>query len=101
MFSPDIVSGRNTPNKHINYRTRLGMEYRLSKDVMIRGGLIQARGALTSFEEKNGINLKPSFGVGIPFNLWKKQYVKMDYALDPGNVGEGLSHLFSFSMELK
>ena len=62
---------------------------------------MQARGALAYNEEKNSINLKPSFGAGIPIKVWKKQYLQMDYALDLGSVGEGLSHLFSFSMQLK
>jgi len=55
---------------------------------------------LTFDEEINGINLKPSFGAGIPIKVWKKQYLQMDYALDPGIIGEGLSHLFSFSMKI-
>ena len=88
-------------SNNINYRSRLGMEYRLPNNVKLRGGIAQVRGAITSDEKINGINLKPSFGVGIPIKVWKKQYLQMDYALDPGSVGEGLSHLFSFSMQLK
>mgnify|MGYP001982919437 FL=1 len=90
----------STPSKYINYRARLGIEYRLANNLKLRGGLKQTRGVMTS-DEKNGINLKPSFGAGIPIKVWKKQYLQMDYALDPGSVGEGLSHLFSFSMQLK
>ena len=97
-FQEDMVS---TPGKYINYRSRLGIEYRLSNRIMIRGGLTQIQGVLTSDEEKNGFNLKPSFGAGIPLKIWEEQNVRLDYALDPGSVGEGLSHLFSFSMELK
>ena len=96
-FQEDMVS---TPSKYINYRARLGIEYRLANNLKLRGGLKQTRGVMTS-DEKNGINLKPSFGVGIPLKIWKREYMQMDYALDPGNVGEGLSHLFSFSMKLK
>ena len=97
-FQEDIV---NIPDKYINYRIRLGMEYRLSNNVKLRLGFKQAQGALTFDEGKNSNNLKPSFGAGIPLKLWKRQYMQMDYALDPGNVDEGLSHLFSFSMELR
>ncbi len=57
---------------------------------------MQTRGSLASNEEKNGIYIKPSFGVGAPLKIWEKQYMQMDYALDLGSVGEGLSHLFSF-----
>ena len=88
------------PRKYINYRTRLGIEFRLSNNVKLRGGLKQAHGAM-SFDEKNAINFRYSFGIGTPIKIWRKQYLQLDYALDPGNVGEGLSHLFSFSMEFK
>ena len=98
FFQEDIVS---IPGKYINYRSRLGVEYRLPNNVKLRGGLMQARGALAYNEEKNSINLKPSFGAGIPIKVWKKQSLQMDYALDLGSVGEGLSHLYSFSMKLK
>ena len=37
----------------------------------------------------------------MPFKIWRKKYINLDYALDVGNVKEGLSHLFSFSMGLK
>ena len=97
FFQEDIVS---IPDIFINYRSRFGIEYRFPTGVKIRGGLKQARGALTS-EEKNGINLKSSLGAGIPMKIWKRQYVQLDYALDHGSVGEGLSHLFSFSIALK
>ena len=97
-FQEDMVS---TTGKYINYRSRLGVEYRLSNNMKLRGGLKQARGALISDEKFFGINLKPSFGIGIPLKIWQRQYVQLDYAFDPGSVGEGLSHLFSFSMEYK
>lgn len=97
-FQEDIVS---IPDADINYRSRLGMEYRFSNGIKLYGGLKQARGALASNEKINGINLKPSFGAGIPVQIGPRQYMQLDYALDPGSVGEGLSHLFSFSMELK
>jgi len=77
------------------------VEYRSPNHVKFRGGLAQVRGGITSDEKINDMNLKPSFGAGIPIKVWKKQYLQMDYALDLGSVGEGLSHLFSFSMQLK
>ena len=97
-FQEDVV---NIKSNYINYRSRLGVEYRLSNKIKIRVGFKQARGALTADEEREGINFNPSFGVGIPLKIWQRQYMQLDYALDPGNFGEGLSHLFSFSMELK
>ena len=79
----------------------MGIEFRLSNNIKLRLGLKQARGATTSSEDKNDINIKLALGAGAPIKVWKQQYVQIDYALDPGSVGEGLSHLFSFSMELK
>ena len=96
-FQEDIVSSLD---KYINYRSRLGIEFRLAHNIKLRGGLKQARGVMTS-DEKNSLNFKTSLGMGIPLKIWKRQNMQMDYALDPGNVGEGLSHLFSFSMKLK
>ena len=68
-------------------------------DIKIRGGLRQIKGSFT-YEENNKVNLKPSFGIGVPLKLWNEKLVRMDYALDPGSVEEGLSHLFSFSLKL-
>jgi len=97
FFQEDMV---RTPSKYINYRYRLGIEYLILNRIELRAGLMQAQGAMSSDEEKYSMNFNPSFGAGIPLKLWGKQYVQLDYALDPGNVGEGFSHLFSFSMEL-
>ena len=97
-FQEDII---NISGNNINYRSRLGMEYRLPSKIKLRFGFEQAQGELTSDEEKNSINIKPTLGAGVPIEVWKKQNIQMDYALDPGNVGEGLSHLFSFSIQLK
>ena len=96
-YQEDIVS---TPGNYINYRSRLGVEYRLSKGIKLRGGFKQAEGTLGT-DNKNNITFKPSLGIGMPLNLENRQFVNLDYALDPGNVGEGISHLFSFSMRLK
>jgi len=40
-----------------------------------------------------------SLGFGIPFKIGKNINLHCDYALDPGLMNEGLSHLFSFTME--
>ena len=96
-FQEDMMK---IPGKeNVNYRSRLGIEYRLLMDIKIRGGLKQIKGSFTH-EENNKVNLKPSFGIGVPLKLWNEKLVRMDYALDPGSVEEGLSHLFSFSLKL-
>ena len=88
-----------SPSDHVNYRTRIGSEYKLKNKTIIRGGLKQSIGALKKANKMDGLNIKPSFGVGVPIKVWQKQYIQLDYALDPGSVGEGLSHLFSFSLK--
>lgn len=95
FFQEDIMI---TPNNDVNYRTRIGSEFKLANKTKLRIGAKQARGAIPSGSMVNGINFKPTFGVGVPFKIWKRQYINLDYALDPGSVGEGLSHLFSFSL---
>ena len=89
----------NIPDKYINYRTRLAIEYHLSNNVKLRLGCKQARGTQTSDDKIEGFNLKLSFGVGVPLKVWQRQSLQLDYAMDPGSVGEGLSHLFSFSLK--
>ena len=88
-----------TPNDDVNYRTRIGSEYKLKNQIKIRGGLTQSYGAIPEGTKIDGINLKPTFGIGAPFKVWERQYIQLDYALDPGSVREGLSHLFSFSLK--
>ena len=88
-----------TPNDDVNYRTRIGSEYKLKNKIKLRGGLKQSYGAVPEGTKIDGINLKPTFGVGAPLKVWQKQYIQLDYALDLGSVGEGLSHLFSFSLK--
>jgi len=96
FFQEDVMI---IPNNDVNYRTRIGSEFRLANKTKLRFGAKQARGAIPSGTIMNGLNIKPTFGVGVPFKIWQRQYINLDYALDPGSVGEGLSHLFSFSFK--
>ena len=88
-----------SPSDDVNYRIRIGSEFKLKNKVKLRGGLKQSWGAIRGGTKMDGINFKPTFGVGAPLKVWKRQYIQLDYALDPGSVGEGLSHLFSFSLK--
>ena len=88
-----------TPNDNVNYRTRIGSEYKLKNKIKLRGGFKQLRSAVPEGTKIDGINLKPTFGIGAPLKVWQKQYIQLDYALDTGSAGEGLSHLFSFSLK--
>ena len=44
-------------------------------------------------------DLSFSLGFGMPFRIGEKIKLHWDYALDPGMMSEGISHLFSFTME--
>jgi len=88
-----------TPNDDVNYRIRIGSEYKLKNKIKLRGGLKQSYGAVPEGTKIDGINLKPTFGIGAPLKVWQRQYTQLDYALDLGSVGEGFSHLFSFSFK--
>jgi len=88
-----------TPNDDVNYRTRIGSEYKLKNKIKLRAGLKQSYGAVPEGTKIDGINLKPTFGIGAPLKVWQRQFINLDYALDPGSVDEGLSHLFSFSFK--
>ena len=96
FFQEDIMI---SPGDDVNYRTRIGSEYKLKNKVKLRGGLKQSWGAHPRGTKIDGINIKPTFGAGVPIKVWQRKYIHLDYALDPGSVGEGLSHLFSFSLK--
>ncbi len=73
-------------------RYKVGVEYHLISDsfefpILLRGGL-------------NSINnnLECTFGFGMPVKINNSMILNIDYALDPGLVDEGISHLFSFSL---
>ena len=85
-------------NEKFNFRSRLGIEYQLLSGINIRWGLRQIVGAITS-KTKNDKLFSMSYGVGIPLKLWNLRFSRLDYALDPGSVGEGISHLFSFHVK--
>ena len=96
LFQEDIII---SPGDDVNYRTRIGSEYKLKNRVKLRVGIKQSWGAIRAETKMDGINIKPTFGLGVPLKVWQKQYIHLDYALDPGSVGEGFSHLFSFSLK--
>jgi len=97
FFQEDIMI---SPGDDVNYRIRIGSEYKLKNNVKLRAGLKQSWGAYPKGTKRDGINLKPTFGAGVPIKVWQKQSVQLDCALDPGSVGEGMSLLFSFSLQL-
>ena len=87
------------PNNDVNYRTRIGSECKLNNKIKLRGGFKQSYGAVPEGTKIDEINLKPTLGIGVPLKVWQRQYIQLDYALDIGSVGEGLSYLFSFSLK--
>ncbi len=77
---------------------RMGLESQLFERVFFRGGV--SAGSMTSAAGTKKFNLDYSLGFGIVYPLWKLKDLQFDYAVDPGNQGEGISHLMSFSFVL-
>ncbi len=95
-FQKDMI--KIPTNEKFNFRSRLGIEYQLLSGINIRWGVRQIVGAITS-KTKNDKLFSMSYGIGIPLKLWNSKFSRLDYALDPGSVGEGISHLFSFHVK--
>jgi hypothetical protein len=96
FFQEDIIV---LPANDINYRLRYGTEFKLDNKIKIRFGAKQFYYALQPHLEQNPKKIKPSFGLGVPFKIWRGRYLNLDYALDLGLFNEGISHLFSFSAQ--
>ena len=88
-----ITIDSNTHESDIFEIYRLGFEYRLNSfnnnkfPIILRSGI-----------RNNQINTFTSFGFGIPIEINNKLILNIDYAIDPGLVNEGISHLFSFTI---
>ena len=93
FYQHDIVT---INNNNVNYRIRSGIEFKLKNKMKLRFGFKQVLGTSSIIKDNVSNNLKSSFGIGVPIQVWHKQYISFDYALDPGKHAEGLSHLFSF-----
>ena len=66
-----------------------GLDFYKSKNIPI-----MLRCGIKSIDNK----ILYSLGFGFPINISKKIKLHIDYALDPGLVEEGFSHLFSFTL---
>ena len=83
----------NIDNNKLYNIYRMGIEYGL--DFYKRKNiLITLRSGLKLIDNK----ILYSFGFGLPINISEKIKLNIDYALDPGLVDEGFSHLFSFTI---
>ena len=74
-------------------RFRIGTEYLLNKiqrPLYLRAGFKESN--------NNEISFLYYLGFGITFKMNNNKLMYIDYALDPGAMGEGLSHIFSFSI---
>ena len=74
------------------YKYKLGFEYHL--DSKITNNTIFLRFGLNNLNN----DYKCALGFGMPFEINDSMILNVDYALDPGLVNEGISHLFSFSL---
>ena len=86
-----IKNNLDLSNQFYN-RYKVGIEYHLISDsfdypILLRGGLNSIKN-----------DLEYTLGFGIPIKINDSMLLNIDYALDPGLVDEGISHLFSFSL---
>ena len=72
--------GHGFESKH-----RFGLEYVYGNRFVLRAGLHK---------------LSPTLGFGVGIPIWDKNILQLDYSLDYGRRGEGLSHNFSWWMEI-
>ena len=87
------ISGQLDFNDFEYDRFRLGLEYNLvnlSKPFAVRFGMKEYN--------DNEIDFLYYLGFGLKLPISKKRVLGLDYALDLGMMGEGMSHIFSFSL---
>jgi len=73
---------------------KLAAEARYAEMFFFRGGISASKTLANSSEKESDLDY--SFGIGILYPILMKS-VRIDYTIDPGNKGEGLSHLISWS----
>ena len=67
-------------------RYKVGLEWEVNQKLKFRFGLKQSN-------EKNNFYY---CGLGFPISITAKYLLLVNYAVDPGMMHEGVSHLFSF-----
>ena len=77
--------GIRSADHEFESKYRVGLEYIYDGIFMLRSGLN---------------NFSPTFGFGLIISAWNQKNIQMDYSLDYGRRGEGLSHNFSWWMEM-
>ena len=75
-------------------RYRIGTEFLVNEDltspITLRFGMKESN--------NNEATLLWYLGLGMSFKMNNQKIIHMDYAIDPGNMKEGISHIFSFSI---
>ncbi len=87
------------PNQDMTTRLRGGVEYLYNDKFAFRMGIKQKYDSKFS-DETLVFNFEPSFGIGLPITVWKNYIINFDYSFDYGSENEGMSHLFTWTMEL-
>ena len=88
-FIPIMIDSNNDEMFQIY---RFGIEYILNSTnvkipIALRSGIRESQGDVYN-----------SLGFGVPVKLNNKMMLNIDYAIDPGLVDEGISHLFSLTL---
>ena len=64
-------------------RIRIGGEFKPTNKIFLRAGIN---------------DLSPAVGIGLEYSLLKKDDANIDYAFLLGSVGEGISHIFTYTL---
>ena len=91
-FLPIIIDSESRKNELYKIY-RMGLEYNINY-FMEKEFPIIFRSGIKSDDNKAFY----SMGFGIPIKINNKLVLNIDYALDPGLIDEGISHLFSFTI---
>ena len=70
-------------NSNIANRIRIGGEFKPINKVFLRAGLN---------------DFSPAVGIGLDYSLFEEDDAKIDYAFLLGSVGEGISHIFTYTL---
>ena len=86
----DVLFQFDSISNNTNYK--IGMQYSAQNNLKLRCGFKNSQVDDTSFLYY--------LGFSYPFKILQQSFLTLDYALDPGLMNEGMSHLFSFSTKI-
>ena len=77
-------------------KSKIGIEYSPLKNLKLRGGWKYS----SNYGQVEDTSNLYYLGFSYSFIIFQESFLTLDYALDPGLMDEGMSHLFSFSTKI-